>query len=220
MGFALIEVMIALSILGFIVTIIWASFGRTLATRDYVVSIQERYHEIRTAMDRMSRELGVAYLSTHQDSVEKRTKTIFQAKKMGSQYEVLFTAMAGMKMYEKQTATDQCVIKYFIESDPETGNSNLVRRIKNLVGENPEEEEDYVDFVMLENIQSISFEFYDEKQDKWVEEWDTESVERGFRLPPTIKFTITLLDELDKEQSFTTQTRVWITKPFSFNWGV
>ncbi|GAB4290909.1 MAG: hypothetical protein Kow0090_04180 [Myxococcota bacterium] len=214
------EIMIAVSILGFIVTIIWASFGRTLSSREYVISIQERYQEIRTAMDRIARELSVAYISTHLDNVEKRTKTLFKAKRSGNYYEVLFTALAGLKLYENQNASDQCVLKYFVEIDTATGKSNLIRRSKDIVGENPEEEKDYVDFVMLEDVVAMEFKFYDEQQDQWVDEWDTEGVERGFRLPPTVRFSITVLDEFGKEQKFTTQTRIWMTKPFNFNWGL
>jgi prepilin-type N-terminal cleavage/methylation domain-containing protein len=59
-GFTLIEVMLALAILGFITTIMWGSFSQTANNKKAIEAAQERLHTVRVALLRMAREIEMA----------------------------------------------------------------------------------------------------------------------------------------------------------------
>ena len=218
-GFTLIEVMIALAILGFITTIIWTSFGRMLESRDYVERIQERFHGVRTALNRMQREISMAYLSRHV-SGDRRTATIFKATREGHGYRLVFTNVAGMKMYEDANTTDSNVIHYYLDSDQDDpGQMNLMRKQTRRLVEDPEiEDTDIPAYVLAENIEGMEMQFFDVQQNEWADEWDTSGVEKANRLPTRVKITLISIDEQGREQKFTTQTRIWLFSALSFGY--
>ena len=70
-GFTLIEVMLALAILGFITTIMWGSFAQTANSKRAVEAAQERTHTVRVALMRMAREIEMAYLSDTENTASR-----------------------------------------------------------------------------------------------------------------------------------------------------
>ena len=61
-GFTLVEVMVALALLATVTTAMWSTMATSFETKDRVLEINERYHEGRQMMTRMSRELRMAFL--------------------------------------------------------------------------------------------------------------------------------------------------------------
>jgi len=217
-GFTIMEVMVSVAILSMIAAIIYESFGRMMFVRDEISAVQERYQQISYAMNRMAREISMAYLSLHR-SIENRTITFFKSEQEGSFDRLTFTSLAGLRLYKDANSSDEVVIGYYVESDPEEPDKmNLMRREKRRIDDKLDEEDDenWVSFKLCDDIEELHFEFYDPVQDDWVETWDTTSVERGYRLPPVVKITMTVEDEHGEQITYVTKTQIFMVKPISF----
>jgi len=79
-GFTLIEVMLALAILTFMMTIMWGSFTRTAADKRSIEAAQERLHTVRVALLRMTREIEMAYLSESENFAMTYRRTYYGAR--------------------------------------------------------------------------------------------------------------------------------------------
>src|SRR4029077_18433862 len=82
-GFTLIEVMLALAILGFVTTIMWGSFSQTVANKKAIESAQERTHTVRVALMRIVREIEMSYLSDSENTALSERRTFFLGSSHG-----------------------------------------------------------------------------------------------------------------------------------------
>ena len=71
-GFTLMEIVIAVTITAFIGLGIGVAFNNTIKAKETVETTSEHYRMLRTAMARMTREIGAAYVSDRYDSKRYR----------------------------------------------------------------------------------------------------------------------------------------------------
>ena len=215
-GFTLAEVLLAMAILGMIATLVWSSFGQMLGGRERATAIQEHYQNVRSAMNRMVREISMAFLTTHQ-SADKRTITFFKGEDESPVDRLTFTSLAGLRLYRNANTCDQVVIGYYGEPDvDDPSRINLMRRVKRRLNEAWDDDEEYVSYVMAENVESLELEYYDPIQKEWVDEWDTMTVEKANRLPTMVKITLTVLDPHGEPQKYVTKTQLFLLSPLNF----
>ena len=71
---------------------------------------------------------------------------------------------------------------------------------------------------LLPDVSELQFEYWDDTSQDWKESWDTESAATQNRLPSRVKihFTVKVEPDLDEEQKFVTQTRLFLVTPFRF----
>ena len=99
-GLTLMEIALAVAILAVIATLTWGSLARSFDAYDTVTEIDGRYHNVRVAMNRMSKELSMAFLTSDRRhggmslGQERMSQTIFKSES-GSPFQMLhFTAFA------------------------------------------------------------------------------------------------------------------------------
>src|SRR5687767_9263303 len=63
-GFTLMEVALAVAILAVMATLTWGSIARSFDAYETVKGIDERYHNVRIAMNRMAKELSMAFVTS------------------------------------------------------------------------------------------------------------------------------------------------------------
>ncbi len=212
-GFTLAEVLIAVTILGLIGGLTYGTFSRAMAARERAEGITQRYHEIRQAMQRMSREIAMAYISEHKNCEEPRTDTLFQASRTGGGMRLDFTSYSHVKTAPDANESDENELGYWVDRDPEDSQKQaLLRREQNRIDEEPEDGGEVQ--VMARNVTELQFEFYDAKEDKWEDEWDTTRADWRDRLPMFVKIELKALDQNGKEETFVTKTRVFLKKSF------
>lgn len=219
-GFTLVELLIAVGITGIITVLVYGSFARTFDTREFVLKSQERYHTVRVALERMSREISMAFVydcrEVDTSTGERRHKTLFKVERDGKIDRMVFSSFSHLRLFKNANESDQNVLSYYSEGDPEDSSiTNLVRREKTRIDGEPEEGGEAL--VLCPDIESLRFELWDEEKEDWAEEWDCSQIERLNRLPPTVRITLTVLDEYGEETSLTTTTRIFVSKPL-FNW--
>ncbi len=211
-GMTLIEVLVSLAILSMITVSVWSSFSATTRAMDDVGEVQERYSTVRSAMNRMTTEISMAYLSFNRPQFETRHFTLFEGRADFGKDNLTFSAFAHLRMRMDANESDQSVIQYFVADDEEdSSKQNLYRReTRRLTGDLPEQLELFEPaYVLLEDVKSLEFKYWEPAQEAWISEWHTTIRDaQPDRLPPRVMITIGLEDEDGDEEFFTTQTTI------------
>lgn len=222
-GMTLIEVLVALAILSMMTVSVWSSFSATTTAMDEVGKVQERYATVRSAMNRMTSEISMAYLSFNRPQFETRHFTIFEGRSDFGKDNLTFSNFAHLRMRMDANESDQAVIQYFVADDPEISDQqNLYRReTRRLTGDLPEDLEAFEPaYVLLEDIDSLEFKYWEPTQQEWISEWHTTIRDaQPDRLPPRVMITVGLKDEEGDEEFFTTQTTLLMQEKIDFSKG-
>lgn len=215
-GFTLMEVMIAMAVTALIGGLTTAAFHTGFKAKELVETEADHYRMIRTALSRMAREIGAAYVSDAYDSKRYRDANDRPTNFIGQKERLLFTSFAHQRLYTDAKESDQMVVEYWVQSSKEKGVRNrddLYRR------ENPVLEERMdrggSEEVLFEGAKKIEFSYWDAEKKEWTDEWDTRKVDRKTLLPTRVKITLTAADENGKEVPYSTQVRVVLNTELS-----
>jgi general secretion pathway protein J len=216
-GFTLIEVMIALTIVAIISSLIYGSFAQTFSVREQVAQSQERYHSVRVALERMAREISMAFVFSCQQintpMGERRQQTIFKLEHEGKFDKLTFTSFAHLRLFKDVHESDQNVLSYFGDDDPKHASQyNLMRREKTRIDGQPEEGGETQ--VLCPDIKELRFDFWDERKNDWVDDWDCSRVEWSDRpLPRLVRIKLTVAEGRDQHIQLSTIARIFTVKP-------
>ncbi len=210
-GFTLMEVMIAVAITALMGTVVAMAFQTGFNAKEVVEADADRYRMLRTAMNRMGREIGSAYVSDRYDLKRFRDQNDRPSNFVGERDKLLFTTFAHQRLYTDAKESDQAVVEYFVESSNERGANgrlDLKRRVNPNVGERMDR--GGTTDVLYEGLKSIEFSYWDSEKKDWDDEWDTRRMERKSILPTRVRITLVALDENGQEARYTTQARVML----------
>lgn len=209
-GFNLLELLVSAALLAMIGSVILTSLSSSIDTKEEVDAVSDRYHQVRTAMSRMTREISMAYLSGHRNSVDPTVITRFE----GGADSLQFVAFGHRPMRANAKESDQRELGYTIDHDPISGTQSIMRRVQ----PNPDVDTDEGGRtqVLCENVRELTFEYWDARKEDWVEEWDTDDARRANQLPPRVRITFTAVMQNGIEETFTTQTRIRMLAPLNF----
>lgn len=206
-GFTLLEVMIAVTVLGLVGALAYGTVARAADARDRTLAITRHYHGVRQAMLRMSREISMAYLSHHRDCDEERTRTVFHGRSAGGGMRLDFTAFSHVKTLADANESDQEELSYFVEDDPDRpGEKALMRRAQSRIDDDPTD--GGTEEVLARGVTELEFEFYDAKEDRWDDAWDSTSLDTKDRLPMFVKLTLKVKNDKGQPETFVTKTRI------------
>jgi general secretion pathway protein J len=216
-GFTLIEVMLALAILGFVTTIMWGSFSQTVANKRAIESAQERTHSVRVALMRMTREIEMAYLSASENTAIAERRTFMIGSSHGDVDELQFSSFAHQRLRAGLAEGDTSLISYFGERDPDDRRVlNLMRReTHRLQAENPNAiaGESYI---LCPDVSRLKFQYYDQKLKEWENEWSTLNASGNQYLPTHVRITLSVVDERGQEISYSTDARIQMTEKVDY----
>lgn len=208
-GMTLIEVLLALSILSFMLVITWSTTSTTADAKMHFEALQERHHEIRVAMMRMAKDISSAYISGNENETLNNRRTLFLGKDDSPVDELRFSSLGHVTLWADANESEQTLITYLAEPDPEDRNkTNLLRRESRRLSNEPWESEPAEVDVLLRDIERVEFEYFDWRDNEWQDSWDTMGADaEAGRLPDRVRITVTLRMS-DQEIKRTTQTRI------------
>ena len=214
-GFTLIEVLIAVGITAVIGAMALGAFSRSAAARQSVEEQDERVSGARSALGRMARDVSSAFLSDHFDRQRFRDRpTVFKGRDGGDRDSLLFATMAHGRAVRDARESDQSVVEYFVDSDPEVpGEQALFRREKLRIDDEPDR--GGVKSLLLHHVVAFDVEYWDWQKQEWVRDWSTAPGDRTL-LPPRVKMRLALRMPDGKDRVFQTQARVAIIRPLDF----
>jgi len=217
-GFTLIEVMIAVAILGLIGAVTYKAFDGAWDLKQRVEKAEERDQTVRGALNRMSREISMAFLSEHFDRKRFRQRpTLFKLKDGRSDADLTFTSMANERLFTDAKESDQALFEYKLDRDPDDGGkTSLFRRVKTIVDEEPDRGGEKQ--VLAEDVLKFNVQIWDAKGREWRDEWDSNgsNTQGQVQIPPRVKLTLIIKDENGKEKTYTTQAKIFLGAPLDF----
>jgi general secretion pathway protein J len=208
-GFTLIEIMLALALMGFVTSIVWGTFAQTQKIKKRIESAQDRTHTVRVALMRMTREIEMAFLSDSEVMGAQERRTMFSGSSHNDFDELRFSWFGHQRMRADAAEGDTALVSYFTMPDPDDAmTTNLMRKetkrleskdLKLIPGET---------YLLCPAISRIKFAYYDFKQKDWREEWDTTTADGLQYLPTQVRISLTVFDERGKAVTFTSIARL------------
>ena len=210
-GFTLMEIMIALAITALMGGMIAMSFQTGFRAKETIEKDADQYRMLRSAMDRMVREISAAYVSDRYDTTRYRDQNDRPTNFIGEKDHLLFTSLAHERLYTDAKESDQMVVEYSVKTgvdEDARDRQDLVRRENPLV-QGPMDRGG-TEAVLYEGVRKVEFAYWDSANKEWTDEWDTRRLEQKSLLPTRVRITLFALDENGKEQRYTTQARIML----------
>jgi general secretion pathway protein J len=208
-GFTLVELLIAMGITAAIGAMTVGAFQQVDRARDIARNQSDRYAAARLALTRLSREVSMAFLSDNFDRSRYRDRlTLF----VGREDELLFSTMAHQRLYRDVRESDQSVVGYTVENDPQNaGERALFRREKVRLDDEPDRG-GQTDLV-ADHVASFRIRYWDSRRNDWSREWTTKSVDHANELPSLVRFELEIALGGGRTEKLSTETRIAITRP-------
>ena len=216
-GLTLIEIMISLAVMSMMVVSVWSTFKGTLQGMEIQEEVQKRYAIIRNGLSRMESELTMAYLSQNRRVDDVRHYTLFEGRDNFNTDSLTFSAFAHLRVRKDANESDQSVIQYFVEQDPEDASrSHLYRReTRRLTGDLPEDLERFAPaYVVIEDVIEFDVKYWENRQQEWLDEWRTMKTDmQPNRLPERVWIKIVVEDYDGEYTEFHTQVTLPLQEP-------
>jgi len=240
-GFTLLEVLVAVGLLAMLSGLMYQAMSLTFRARETIARIEDLNHCAQVALHHLTRDISMAFLSNHVDPLEPKTITLFD----GEESSILFTYLGHERRQRGAKESDQGVVEYRLERDPDgSGTMALVRREKPLLDAEPER--GGTKEVLVSGVKEFTLKYWDDNAEDWRDEWKVymedalkggiadnaspaiapvgaavtkamqEQILERFRLPSRVYIRLVLEDSEGYEFAFETQTRIHLRAPLNF----
>ena len=218
-GLTLLEVMVAVAILAMVAVLTYGAFDGLARGKKNLGRVNDRYHQGRAALARITMELSSAFLSMHQPPNEQQIRrlTIFYGSNSLPADRIDFTSFSHRRLNHDAHESDQNELSYFGSNDPNVpGKLDLARREATIIDREPKKGGEVN--VLAEDIETFDVKYLDPQTGLWTETWDSSQATGQLgRLPFEIKITLALKGGPDgKPITFTTKMTVPMLEPLSF----
>jgi type II secretory pathway component PulJ len=214
----LLEIMIAIAIMVMMMTMAWRMIANTSSTRNGVEKYEERNHELRMAMARVVLDFESAYLSRNEDINNSHPRTMLISKSGNKVPDLKMSTMSHRVLWADANESDQTVVSYLTRNNPDhPGQTDWIRREQRRPSNQPPEEEPADYDILVTDIQSVKFEFWNWKNLEWQDNWDTTQSDgqRGW-LPTRVRITLTVKGQ-DHDIKLVTQARIIMQETLNFS---
>ena len=195
-GLTLLEVLVSVGILAMIGTLVYGALDGMQRSRVGLERIDDRYHQGRQALARISREMQSAFISLHQpfQLATAVRNTVFIGTDSGSNDRVDFASFSHKRLEQNRHESDQNELSYFMGRDPYRSDKyDLLRREQKEIDIDPTR--GGVVNVLCEDVTAFDVEYLEPSTDTWLSSWDsTQAANQGQfnRLPFQVRVRLTL----------------------------
>jgi general secretion pathway protein J len=222
-GFTLIEVMVAMAIISIVATLIYSGFSQTSQNKRRVEAELDRYHEIRMGLERMTRELSMAFVSANINTQNPGlivVRTCFVGKDSGKGSRIDFTSFSHQRLYRDAHESDQNELSYYMGDDPDnSGKAAIIRREQRRIDDDPLQGGQAQ--VLIHNVEKFELGYLEPLTFQWLTTWDTvQATMQPNRLPMQVRIKITIPNVLGKGRSQTFVTRTYLPMQYALNHSI
>ncbi len=240
-GFSVLEMTVAMAIFSMVGLAMAGAFQLVDSGGGTLRLMQERMAEGRVAMHHITRDLSMAYLSTHVpiDPVSKqpdkmgiRQMTFFK----GDADSVDFTTLSHRRLVRGARESDQAQIGYYLERVD--GEQALMRSVKSPLDDSDNRGDGYL---VCRGVEEFKLEYWDarggEKEGRWEDDWtaeqsdllesldpreanvtdDVEEEQKLDLLPYRVRINLVLNVGGDANVRFQSQTPIYLRRAFKFD---
>jgi general secretion pathway protein J len=205
-GFTLVEIMIAILILGLVLSTVYVSYSSTMKNVRDIEYQDNLYKMARTTMDRMIKDLSSLQLASGSFDLRAEKKTLGNREF----YSLFFWSAAHLAFDENEGTGSPAAISYYVQEDEGGGSFSLWR--SDLAGAKPSPKKNISGgFVVCQNMDSLSLRFYD-STGRELESWDSSSfsAEQKGKAPVALKIELALVNINDNEKPYKFMTKVFL----------
>ena len=204
-GFTLVEIMIAIFILGLVMATVYASYSGILKTSHQLEEEGGIYKMARTSMERMIKDLSSLQASSGSFDFRAEKKTLSKREF----YSLSLWSASHVVFGENEGAGRPAAISYTVQEDEGGGSFSLWR--SDVSGAKPSPGKNIGGgFVICKNVDSWSLRFYDSKGEE-LESWDSSSsAEQKGKVPAAVKIELALVNLNDPEKPYKFMTKVFL----------
>jgi general secretion pathway protein J len=204
-GFTLVEIMIAIFILGLVMATVYASYSGILKTSHQLEEEGKIYKMARTSMDRMIKDLSSLQASSGNFDLRAEKKTLSKH----NFYALSFWSASHLTFGENEGTGRPAAISYYVQEDEGGGSFSLWRSDVSGAKPSPGKNTDG-GFIICQNVDSWSLKFYDSAGTE-LESWDSSSLtEQKGKVPAAIKIELALVNLNDQEKPYKFMTKVFL----------
>lgn len=221
-GVTLIEIMVAMTIIAIVSTLMYTAFSQTSRNKKRVETELDRHHEVRMGIERMARELSMAFVSAHvnADLSIASAKTAFIAKDSGKGGRLDFTSFSHRRLYRDAHESDQNEISYFLTDDPEDSSITvLARREQPRIDDDPEEGGRTQ--ILIRDVTDLELSYLEPLTGEWQTTWDsTQAAMQPNRLPTQVKIVVKIPSSNGRGPDLVFATRAEIVTQYALNHAI
>lgn len=189
----LVEVLVATAVLAMVGSVVWAGFAQTAKNKELILSRSDEDQRVRAALERMQKELSMAYVSTHvnANTALRPMQTTFLGTDRGDRDRIDFTSFSHTPLYRDAKESDQNELSYFVATHPDKPRERvLARREQARIDDDPTRGGTVQ--ILLENVESFELEYLDPQTWEWQDSWDATpgSGRHANRLPVQVRLTV------------------------------
>jgi len=200
LGFTLVEIMLAIVMLGLVVTTVLASFNAVFSTTEALESGSDIHEMAKNCLKRITTDLESVYVV--QPPIYKPPEfdePPDDYRIVGSSEDSSGTGFAQLRFcsrahlrFETSNRNGLAEIIYYIMAKED---GNLVLKRSDNLYPYPDFEEKGSDPTLCEHVKSLAFKYYDDEGSE-SDEWDSESDEFGFATPTAIAIQLEIEDSV------------------------
>lgn len=198
-GFTLLELLVALSILSFIMASLYISLGSSATHAHRLRDRLEQQQAARLALQRIMADLEGAFIPP------TGTNVLFEGIRgegeTGRSDRVEFVASHYVWEEPEKKVGDLALIAYSLALPPDGQGNRLVRHKKPLHGEAPREEDSSI--VILDGVRELAFEYLDQQGGR-SEVWPARDAGNKAALPAAVRVTLVLGPSEEEALRFST----------------
>jgi general secretion pathway protein J len=202
-GFSIIEIVIAAALLAALGLLLFTLLKTSIRSRNTLESVSTRHHAGRLAIERMTNELSMAYLSTHKNPSNVVVQTDFR----GEEHRIAFDAFGNIPFVKGAKESDQREISYFIDDDKRTNKPALMRKVHNSIT-SALGKEGHVE-VLCPDVKDLSLKYWDSEKTAWQSTWTTDGSDSRQTLPTRILIELTIAMS-EREEKFVSEVEIWL----------
>lgn len=202
-GFTLVEILLAVGILGVIFSMVYWTFDQTYDVIEGVQMETDRFRSVRLSLNKMSEEVSSTYWR------EGYKDSLFigeDIEENGLPRDSLrFMSASNYGFSEGGNESDMNIISYYLEREEEGENFKLMHsEIRNIFSVSEENREAYE---LGESLIGLNLRYFNGTD--WVDSWNSDELKA---VPLTVEITIITKDAGGAEKSFTTLKEIPVGK--------
>jgi len=201
-GFTLIELMLSLSIFTIIGMATVKHISQIQNTKNMAFQELDLYNDLRAAVSLLRYDINQAFHVLYDDLGEENKKlvttsqpgphTIFDGRKN----ELVFTALSHRVYYGGKRESEQTEISYFLQKKEGNKLPSLMKRESEIIDADLYQGGQI--YTLVDNVSALSFKYWDEKQQKWLDDWNSDNSDTRDRFPYAVKVRLGVGSEKDK----------------------
>ena len=211
-GFTLIEVLLALAIFSMIGIATVRTIIQITNTKRIAFADLDGYNSLRSAVSLIRFDLSQAFHILRPELGEESQAALDRGQQAphtlfdGRKNELIFTSLSHRVYYSGLRECEQTEISYFLQRKPGATKPSLMKRESEILDADPYQGGPV--YTILDNVDSLEFQYWDEKQARWQDKWNSDGGEYSDRFPLAIKMKLAVDDGTKKGLRVQTEFKV------------